>query len=83
MVQFHPEAFMNEINSNVKVFTVQNFEMEQYEKWIKKHKKKCLRRKIQTAIGGSETWNFTPTSIGTFIQVECCCGEKFNIDSNM
>ena len=30
------------------------------------------------AIGGSYTWKFVPTSIGTFGSVQCSCGEEFS-----
>nr|DAG04561.1 MAG TPA: hypothetical protein [Siphoviridae sp. ctDXu9] len=32
-------------------------------------------------IGGSLTWCFTPTSIGTIGEVICSCGEKFTFQN--
>lgn len=31
------------------------------------------------AIGGSLTYNFTPTSIGTVVMVSCACGHEMDL----
>ena len=35
------------------------------------------------AIAGGRTYCFTPTSIGMFISVKCCCNASFTCDSNL
>jgi hypothetical protein len=72
-----------------------HFEMSDDEKlqikdWEEKHDKVCsiiLSRKGDTSpygtIAGGRTYCFTPTSIGTFVSVQCCCGMCFTCDSNL
>ena len=40
---------------------------------------KCKRR-YSGAIGGSETFMFTPTSIGVFVSYKCRCGEVLDLN---
>ena len=51
-------------------------ESEKIHQWQKKHSEECPFISI-SAIGGNFTFNFTPTSIGTFGVCKCSCGEKF------
>ena len=57
---------------------------EDYDKaidWIEKHEEKYHSKRTPLprggAIGGSYTWEFTPTSIGVFGSVKCSCGKSF------
>lgn len=50
--------------------------------WMNKHEKEKHYnpdRKFPRggAIGGSYTWQFTPTGIGTFGSIHCSCGDSF------
>ena len=57
---------------------------EDYDKaidWIEKHEEAYHPMSTSFprggAIGGSYTWEFTPTSIGVFGSVKCSCGKNF------
>ena len=56
----------------MKKFEITNDEWDKIQVWNKSHS--CINDNI--AIGGKLTISFTPTSIGTFIEVNCICGEK-------
>ena len=65
-------------------FPISEKEQEKIREWELKHdaEKHGLKTSKQRAmghgcIGGSLTWCFTPTSIGTIGEVICSCGEKF------
>ena len=65
-------------------FPISEKEQEKIREWELKHdaEKHGLKTSKQRAmghgcIGGSLTWRFTPTSIGTIGEVICSCGEKF------
>jgi hypothetical protein len=78
-------------------FDITDDEMKQMDQWEKQHELECpiiLNYKMQDyetpetcspygAIGGGRTYSFTPTSIGMLISIKCCCGAKFNCDSNL
>ena len=65
-------------------FPISEKEQEKITEWELKHdaEKHGLKTSKQRAmghgcIGGSLTWCFTPTSIGTIGEVICSCGENF------
>jgi len=66
-------------------------EWKQIVEWEEKHDLECSiitnHKDKDTSpygtIAGGRTYCFTPTSIGTFITVKCCCGVSFICDSNM
>jgi hypothetical protein len=60
------------------MFELSDDEQKKFEKWDKKHKKKCEfgDPMKQGAIGGRLTFYFTPTSLGTITKVKCACGEE-------
>ena len=59
-------------------FVIYNEEYEAIEQWKQKHEKEKHNGKMKHgAIGGSYTYEFTPTSIGVIGSVKCRCGEKF------
>ena len=79
-------------------FNIIDDEWKQIVEWEEKHNKECPiilkynRTDYETgeqigtpygAIGGGRTYCFTPTSIGIFITVKCCCGASFDCDSNL
>lgn len=45
--------------------------------WMREHDEKKHKFRKSGAIGGSYSWNFTPTSIGTLASIKCSCGEEF------
>lgn len=53
-------------------FPISEKEQEKIREWELKHD-----AEKHGCIGGSLTWYFTPTSIGTIGEVICSCGEKF------
>lgn len=55
-------------------------ELETLSKWFATHK--CKFRDDPSAagaIGGSISYRFTPTGVGTCIEVSCSCGAKIDI----
>lgn len=63
-------------------FPISKKEKEKINAWIDKHEKEKHPRPENSfprggAIGGSYTYHFTPTSIGTFGSIQCTCGEEF------
>lgn len=63
-------------------FRISKEEFEAATKWMYEHEKEkhCdPDRKFSRggAIGGSYTWEFTPTGIGTFGSIRCSCGDSF------
>lgn len=68
-------------------------EKKQMDDWERQHDLECpimLTHKLLNfsghpygTIGGGRTYCFTPTSIGTFITVKCCCGAEFRVNSNL
>lgn len=66
-------------------FPISEDEEKRINDWIKRHEEKkhgvnFLNKRISRAgaIGGAYTYEFTPTSIGTFCSVRCSCGESFD-----
>lgn len=53
-------------------FPISEEEQEKIKKWQKEHD-----RKVHGAIGGDYTYEFIPTSVGTFGSVKCTCGAEF------
>lgn len=62
-------------------FPISEKDYEKAQNWIDDHEATKHPRKSSYlrggAIGGSYQWIFTPTSIGTFGEVKCSCGESF------
>ena len=62
-------------------FTIDPEDVEQIKKWKEKHElEKHNGSDYAGAIGGRYTYEFTPTSIGTFGRVRCSCGDYFDYD---
>jgi len=79
----------------MKHFNINEDEERQIKEWEEKHDKECpiileyIKRhgdheyaSYYGTIAGGRTYSFTPTSIGNFITVKCCCGASFDVDSN-
>ena len=66
-----------ETQTNRFIFQLDEDEIKRYEAWHKKLKKK--KPLPSTAIGGGETFMFTPTGLGTVVEVERADGEKINL----
>lgn len=65
-------------------FPISEEEQEKIKKWQKEHDKEVhgvtdIKGYLTKAgaIGGDYTYEFVPTSIGTFGSVKCTCGAKF------
>ena len=52
-------------------FPISEKEQEKIREWKKNH------QHYGGAIGGTFTYEFTPTSIGTVGEIKCTCGEQF------
>jgi hypothetical protein len=54
-------------------FTITDKELEASDKWVKQHEKECHKGKTPYAgaIGGLYSYRFVPTSLGTFVSIEC------------
>ena len=61
------------------MFTLSDVEQERAHKWLAEHT--CLFTKEHStgASGGRISYIFTPTSLGTCIQVKCACGADIDI----
>jgi hypothetical protein len=58
------------------IFKLSAKEKERLDKWLKKHNKKC---DDHWEFSQHLTYMFTPTGIGTIIEVKCSCGKKVGI----
>lgn len=63
-------------------FSISESEYNAAMNWINEHeasKHPCPEKRFPRggAIGGSYQWIFTPSSIGTFGEVKCSCGDSF------
>ncbi len=52
-------------------------EEEAFNFWRGKHKQECIL--YAEGILRTETFMFTPTGIGSCVEVECSCGDKINV----
>ena len=55
------------------MFELNKNEKQKLAKWIEKHKKKC------NTFNRYLTYSFTPTGIGTIVEVKCSCGKKVDV----
>lgn len=65
------------------VFSTYKEQDQEASEWIAKHDLTHIpsgsTRRPTGAIGGAYTWEFTPTSLGTVVNVRCACGEKLDV----
>jgi len=63
------------------MFNLNKEQLSKYTEWIKEHNKTCKYTDPmkQGAIGGRITFSFTPTGLGTLVQVKCMCGEVYDL----
>ena len=68
-------------------FSITEEEYQQIKEWNESHecklKPKHGMNKYCGPIGGNLTLSFTPTSIGTFQKVKCCCGAELDLNDNI
>ncbi len=55
-------------------------EKEAVEAWKREHEKGCHLK--SGTIGDRYSFVVTPTGIGTFLCVQCPCGNEFHLDGN-
>lgn len=66
---------------NTITFSITPEQVEAIRTWKKKHEAESHGgSEYAGAIGGRYTYEFTPTSIGTFGRIRCGCGAKFDFD---
>ena len=56
------------------IFALSATEKKQLNKWLKKHLKKCTDYPKAHL-----TYMFTPTGIGSIVEIECSCGKKVDV----
>ena len=68
-------------------FEITKEQHDAFEAWKKEHEGKVHRAttleqrlKLGGAVGGLYTYQFCPTSIGTFGKVKCSCGAEFSFE---
>jgi hypothetical protein len=59
------------------MFSLNEQETKKLKKWREKHNKKCEFTNAQH--GGTLTYKFTPTGIGTIVKVKCACGKEIDL----
>lgn len=68
------------------MFTIPENQIKKLEKWMKEQDQKAFQIDIEHhygAIGGGYSYTFTPTSIGTFIEVRnVVTGEKIDVSDS-
>lgn len=68
-------------NSYNWMFNMEPEDIKKIQKWKKQHEEeKHNGSSYAGAIGGRYTYEFTPTSIGTFKRLRCSCGDYFDYD---
>ena len=60
------------------MFKLSEEDIEKWKTWNTEHKKVC-KSLYAGAIGGRLTYCFTPTGLGTIIEVKCLCGETLDL----
>lgn len=58
-------------------FELSPAQVAKYDEWRKSHP--CRRRGKSGAIGGANTFSFTPTGIGDCVECSCVCGSKVDL----
>jgi hypothetical protein len=64
----------------MKVFKLNEKQVEKLNKWLKRHDKICKFKKEKgDTIGGRLTYRFTPTGLGVIAAVHCLCGKRVDL----
>jgi len=64
----------------LKIFELKPYAVAKLTKWVYNHKcEYTIHPEKLGAVGGRFTYIFTPTSIGIFVKVKCCCGEECDL----
>lgn len=64
------------ITENYQFPTITPEMYKEMQEWYRTHNDGKCANSYHGAIGGNITFEITPTSIGDFLVVKCCCGEK-------
>ncbi len=73
----------------INMFSLDDDQAEKVQEWKQEHE--CSLRtdehgvrgeRYVGAIGGATTYSFTPTGIGTIVEVTCACGSKIDVTDN-
>ena len=65
-------------------FVLNEKETKAIANWIENHNKEFHNSKLHyTGIGGTFSYTFTPTSLGTIGEITCTCGQTFCFRSLM
>jgi hypothetical protein len=72
---------MPETVARQRMFTLEENHLKRLESWSKTHDSLCRYADAKNlgAIGGRFIFSFTPSSIGTFINARCMCGESIDL----
>lgn len=69
------------IANETRSFAIEPEDVKRIDEWKTKHEtEKHNGSGYAGAIGGRYTYEFTPTSIGTFGRIRCACGDYFDYD---
>jgi hypothetical protein len=65
----------------LRIFGLDKDQLIKLNEWIKTHDKTCpyANPLKQGAIGGRLSYEFTPSSLGTFAVVKCACKAECNV----
>lgn len=67
--------------NDTRSFTIEPEDVKRIDEWKARHEaEKHNGSQYAGAIGGRYTYEFTPTSIGTFGRIRCSCGDLFDYD---
>lgn len=67
------------------IFQLDKQQQEKLNIWLKEHTYDCKNYDSRFncvyagAIDGTQTYKFTPTSLGTCVEFECICGKTVNL----
>ena len=67
--------------NKIRSFAIEPKDVKRIDAWKARHEaEKHNGSQYAGAIGGRYTYEFTPTSIGTFGRIRCACGDHFDYD---
>lgn len=67
----------------MKTFIINDRDEEKLKRWQQEHECKFRTEtgyRYVGAVGGADSFTFTPTGIGTFVTVKCACGAELRFD---
>lgn len=89
LAEFNSDSRIKELEQKLEIerkrtndtclFSIDPEDVKRINDWKSQHEaEKHTGNGYAGAIGGRYTYEFTPTSIGTFGKIRCSCGEYFN-----